>query len=381
MHRISKRLARSAAFASVALVVVLAAATVANSASNGSGPPPMPDNLKSVLSQVQGLKPAARTAKLEQLAAQEGQVNVYTSLSSTVAKPIQSAWAKAYPDVKLNLYRASSEDVTARVLAETSAGTSGADVIETNGTNMLIFQHKKNVLVPYQRSPYATVIPRKYRFDTFTSDRLEEFVVAWNTNLVHNPPRSFQELATSKWAGKLSIEPTDVDWFAQLYIYFTQQAKKKMSVKQANAMFAGILRNAQLTNGHTNQATLLAAGQFSVVVSGHAQSLEQLQAKKAPIAFGPPFVSPVIERPQGVGISYRLPHPAAALLFYDWLISAKGAQPVLLANGVQPSNPYAGEDDAFKSKPFTVEMDLRPIVAHFQSWTKKYESFTRLGKA
>ena len=267
------------------------------------------------------------------------------------------------------------------MLAETSAGTSGADVIETNGTNLLIFQHKKNVLVPYQRSPYAGVIPKKYRFDTFTADRLEEFVVAWNTNLVQDPPKSFPELAQSKWAGKLSIEPTDVDWFAQLYLYFTQQAKKKMSTKAADSMFAGIMRNAQLTNGHTNQATLLAAGQFSIVVSGHAQSLEQLQKKHAPIAFGPPFVTPVIERPQGVGLSYRLPHPAAALLFYDWMISAKGAQPVLLANGVQPSNPYGGKDDAFKSNPFTVEMDLRPIVAHFAAWEKKYDAFTRLGKS
>jgi iron(III) transport system substrate-binding protein len=85
--------------------------------------------------------------------------------------------------------------------------------------------------------------------------------VAWNTNLVKDPPRSFQGLARSKWAGRLSVEPTDADWFAQLYTYFTQQAKKKMTTKQADGMFAGILRNAQLVNGHTNQSTLLAAGQ------------------------------------------------------------------------------------------------------------------------
>lgn len=383
MHaRISRRTA-------VVLTLVAAVATALVAATVGSSavekaPPPVPAKLKADISAVAGLKdPSARDAKLAQLAeAEGGQVNVYTSLSSLIVKAVQKQWATDYPNIKLNLFRGSSEDVTARVMAERKANPdNGADVIETNGTNMLIFQHKKNVLVPYQLSPYATVIPKKYRFDTFTSDRLEEFVVAWNTNLVSSPPRSFKELATSKWAGKLSVEPTDVDWFAQLYEYFTTQAKPKMTTAQADAMFAGILRNAQLTNGHTNQATLLAAGQFSVVVSGHAQSLEQLMAKKAPIAFGPPFVLPVIERPQGVGLAYRLPHPAAALLFYDWLISSKGAQPVLLANGVQPSNPYAGQDDAFKSKPLTIEMDLRPIVAHYAQWEKKYESFTRLGKS
>src|SRR4051812_15019455 len=377
MHRLTKQVVRATVLLSIA-VAALVAATVANTAATRTRPA-VPANFTAVLSQIKGLKAADRTAKLHELAAKEGQINLYTSLSSTVTKPLQSAWASAYPDVKLNLYRASSEDVTARVLAEVSAGTSGADVIETNGTNMLIFQHKANVLIPYRGSPYALQIPKKYRFDTFTADRLEEFVVAWNTNLVKDPPKTFQELATSKWAGKLSVEPTDADWFARLYTYFTQQAKKKMTPKAANAMFAGILRNSQLVNGHTNQSTLLAAGQYSIVVSGHAQSLEQLQAKKAPVAFGPPFVTPVIERPQGVGISYRLPHPAAALLFSDWLLSGP-AQKILQQNGVEPANPYF-PDNAFSSNPKTIEMDIRPIVSHYQQWQKKYESFTRLGKS
>jgi iron(III) transport system substrate-binding protein len=378
MHRVSRRVVRTTSLLVIA-VAALVAATVGNTAAT-KAPAAAPANFTNVLNQIKGLKPADRTAKLHDLAAKEGQVNFYTSLSSTVTKPLQAAWNAAYPDVKLNLYRASSEDVTARVLAETSAGTSGADIIESNGTTMLIFQHKANVLIPYRKSPYASVIPRKYRFDTFTADRLEEFVVAWNTNLVKSPPKTFQELATSKWAGKLSVEPTDSDWFAQLYTYFTKQAKKKMTTKQADAMFAGILRNSQLVNGHTNQSTLLAAGQYSVVVSGHAQSLEQLQAQHAPVAFGPPFVAPVIERPQGMGVAYRLAHPAAALLFYDWMLRGQGGQGVLLKNGVQPANPYL-QDNAFSSHPLKVEMDIRPIVAHYQQWQKKYEAFTRLGKS
>ncbi len=379
MHQMSKRLRRRSIVAGLAAIVLLTMAAVANTAST-AGPPPTPANLKAVLSQVNGLKPAARDAKLAQLAAQEGQVNVYTSMSKLVTGPMQKAWEAAYPKVKLNLFRGASEDVTAKVLAEASANKSGADVVETNGSTMLIFQHKKNILIPYRKSPFFSTIPKAYRFDTFTGDRLEEFVVAWNTNLVKDPPKSFQELATSKWAGKLSIEPTDVDWFAQLYNYFTQLAPKKMTPAAATKMFDSICRNSQLTNGHTTQATLLAAGQFSVVVSGHAQSLEQLQAQHAPIAFGPPFVSPVVERPQGVGLPYRLAHPAAALLFDDWLLSAKGGQPILLKNGVQPANPHF-QDNAFASHPVTTKMDLRPIVEHWQAWNAKYNSCTRLGKS
>jgi iron(III) transport system substrate-binding protein len=150
-----------------------------------------------------------------------------------------------------------------------------------------------------------------------------------------------------------------------------------MSTKAADKMFKAIAANAQLIEGHTTQATLLAAGQVQVIVSGHAQSIEQLQAQKAPIAFKP-FVTPVIERPQGVGISYRLPHKAAALLFYDFLLGPQG-QKILLDNGVEPARTDYN-DSAFASKPLTVKVNERPIVSNYVKWSKKFDSITRAAK-
>jgi iron(III) transport system substrate-binding protein len=366
MHaRLSKRVVLSLTILGTA-VAALVGASVGSSSSLAKAPK---NPLTSTLSQVKGLKVPAREAKLHSLAAKEGEVSVYTSLSKLVVDPLQKAWSAAYPDVKLNLYRGGSEDVTARVLSETSAGTRGADIVESNGTTMLIFQHKKNILTPYRGSPFAAQIPKAYRFDTFTADRKEKFVVAWNSSLVKDPPTSFKDLADSKWKGKLSIEPTDADWFAALYTYFTTKATPKMTGPAVDALFKKIAANSQIINGHTNQATALAAGQVQVVVTGHAQAMEQLQAKKAPIVFNP-FLNPVIERPQGVGIPYLTPHPAAALLFYDWLLSGAG-QKILQQNGVEPANPYF-PDNAFASNPPTYQMDIRPIVSHFEEWQKHY---------
>jgi iron(III) transport system substrate-binding protein len=354
--------------ATAVLVVALAGLIGASvAASRTTAAPANP--IKSTLAQVAGLKVAAREAKLEQLAEKEGQVSVYSSLSSTVAKPLLAAWAAAFPNIKLNLYRASSEDVSNRFLSESAAGTHGADVVETNGTTMLIYQHKKTLLVPYQKSPFAAQIPKKYRFDTFTADRREKFVVPWNTNLVKDPPKSFKDLADPKWKGKLAMEPTDADWYAAVYQYFTTVAKPKMTGPAVDALFKRIAANSQLISGHTNEINALASGQVQVVVTGHAQATEQLMAKHAPIAFQP-FVTPVIERPQGMGISYLASHPAAALLFYDWLLSGKG-QKLLQDNGVEPANPYF-PDNAFSTNPTTQVMDIRPIVAHWQAWQKHY---------
>ena len=232
---------------------------------------------------------------------------------------------------------------------------------------MLIYQHKKNLLVPYRTSPFASVIPKEYRYDTFTADRVEKFVVAWNTNLVSDPPKTFQDLADPKWKGKLSMEPTDADWYGAVKEYFTTEAKPVMTAAAVDALFKKIAANSQLISGHTNQINALAAGQVAVVVTGHAQATEQLQAKKAPISFNP-FVLPVIERPQGVGVSYLTSHPAAALLFYDWLLRGKTAdgkpagQITLQNNGVEPANPYY-PDNAFASNPLTYQMDIRSIVS------------------
>jgi iron(III) transport system substrate-binding protein len=360
-----------------AVAVALVAASAGTSATEKSAPP---SPIKGLVASLKGLSLSAREAKLLNLAKQEGgQVNVYTSLSSLVTKAVQSAWAQQYPDVKLNLYRAANEDVVAKLMAEHNAKVKGADVVETQGTSMLFLQHKKDVLIPYRLSPYAAAIPKADKFDTFTADRIEKFVVAWNTNLVPagQQPKSYLDLADPKWKGKIAIDDGDADWFAALYTYLLAHGNngKAMAAKQLDSKFAAIMRNTQVINGHTTQATLEAAGQISVLIAGHAQSIEQLQAKGAPIAFAP-FVRPVVQRPQGEGIPYTLSHPGAALLFYDWLLSPT-AQKILQTNGVEPANP-AFPDNAFTSNPTTVTVQEEPIVSHWASWVKKFASFTNL---
>jgi iron(III) transport system substrate-binding protein len=385
MHaRISRGTALAAALAA-ATVATLVAASLAGATAK-SAPPPVPAKLKADITTVSTIKSLDQRAKaLAEMAVNEGgQLNVYTSLSSLIVKAVQAQWAKDYPSIKLNLFRGASEDVTARVVAERKAHPdNGADVVETNGTNMLFFQHFKNVLVPYTKSPYRSSVPKAYRFDTFTADRLEKFVVAWNTNLVKGAdvPTSWASLADPKWSGKLAMEPTDDDWFAALYEYLGAHGGangKAMKPAALNKLWQGIAKNAQLIPGHTAEATALAAGQVAIVVSGHAQSLENLIAKKAPIAFQP-FIKPIVERPQGVGITYWAPHPAAALLFYDWLLSPT-VQTIMNQNGVVPASTTVAGDQFFSSTDdITVKMDLRPIVSHIVAWQKKYESFTRLG--
>jgi iron(III) transport system substrate-binding protein len=380
--RISRRAALIVALVA-AVVAALVGATVATSASKNA-PPPMPATMKQIVNTLKHVKSITqREAILSNYTAKEGnQVNFYTSLTSLSAPALVKAFNAQYPDIKVNLFRGSSEDVTAKVLAERNAHAQGGDVVETNGSTMLVFQHLKNVLIPYASAAYRNKVPAKYRFDTWTADRIEKFVLAWNTNLIKSTadlPKTWADLADPKWKGKIALEPTDDDWFAALYEWMQKHGGpngKPLTTKKLDAIWRGIGSNAQLINGHTTMSQLLAAGQFAIAVNGHAQSLEQLQAKHAPVAFDP-FMNPVINRPQGIGIPYSVQHPAAAMLFYDFVLSPAG-QKALVDNGVEPA--WAYSDSSFASNPPSINMDLRPIVAHLDAWTKKYDSFTRLGK-
>lgn len=354
----------------------LAALVVLTAASPGAtGRKAPPNELTAVLNKVKGLKPAARQAKLLQLAkAEGGTLQWYTSLSSLISKPVEEAFEKQF-GLSVDRYRASSETVSARIISEADAGKSGADVLETNGTDMASFQKRGDIFVPYTTSPGRKGIPKSGWYPKFTADRVEKYVVSWNTNVLPSggPPKSWEDMATARFKGKLSMEPTDQDWFATLWTYL--QKRKHWSNGKLNRVFSGIARNSVITKGHTTMATLLAAGQFAVAVSPHAQSIKQLQDDGAPLAFKP-FVQPVILRNQGVGVVQRLKHPATAVLFYDWLLSKTGGQKVLLDNNAEPARTDMS-DRSFKGAKLT-SVPLQGFLKREKFWTDKYDSYIRL---
>ena len=331
--------------------------------------------LDDVVAAVDGLSADARAQKLVELAKQQGgKVTVYSSLSKLVVKPLEKAWAKAYPDVKLEFFRISSEDLTQRVLQEAAAGQLKGDVIETNGTEMTFLANKGDILAPAPDSPQADELPAKYRFDDFTADRVEKFIAAWNTNLVEADeiPHDFAGFADPRWKDKIALEPTDGDWFATLFRYQQQQLGKSQA--ELNATWKKIAANAQVIKGHTTEATLMASGQVAVVLGAHAQSVEQLIDEGAPLEFKP-FIEPVMSRAQGMGIAQKAAHPAAALLYYDWVLGPEGQQ-VMLDNGVEPSNPDF-EDPAFVPEPTTTDFDLEYISQNLDAWQKRYDRLLR----
>ena len=92
---------------------------------------------------------------------------------------------------------------------------------------------------------------------------------------------------------------------------------------------------------------LLSAGQFDVAPSIYSHTVDNAAEKGAPVAWktnGKP-VEPVVLRPNGAGLMKSAKHPAAAMLFFDFLLT-DGQQAIAGANriGAIPTaeDPLAG---------------------------------------
>jgi iron(III) transport system substrate-binding protein len=270
-----------------------------------------------------GLTGQARTDKLlADAKSKGGVVDVYTS--NTDIDDLVKAFQKAYPDIKVNAFRANSETVLQRILQESSAGRTANDVVDTNDFELRAMS-QQGVLAPYDGPAKANLRPEAI-FDNWQAERFNAFVVGWNTKLVAagQEPRRFTDLADPKWKGKVSMEVGDWDWYASMHTYLTNE--KGMSAADADEVFKKIAANSKVVKGHTVQGELLGAGQFALAVSVYSHTVDQTTKKGAPVAWRPP-VEPVILRPNGLALMAKPRHPAAALLWTDWVLT--GGQKII----------------------------------------------------
>ncbi len=302
-----------------------------------------------------------REKRLIERAKQEGALTIYTSLAPTEAQPLVQAFEKKY-GIKVELWRSISERVVQRALSEAKAGRHTADVIATNGPEMENMA-RENILTPYF-SPHAADLPPasipKHRL--WMPDRLQIFVVGYNTNLVKREelPKSLMGFTDPKWKGKLGIEAGDFEWMATLV--------KKWGEAQGMAFFRKLAElKPEVRKGHVLLAQLIAAGEIPVGLTTYSGNAETLKRKGAPIDWA---AIDAVARPQGIGISRNAPHPASALLYADFVLSAEDGQRLYEAMGRPPVNTKVKSSLTNFSMTY---LDPVAVIDESEKWSKVWE--------
>ncbi|RXZ31109.1 extracellular solute-binding protein [Oxalobacteraceae bacterium CAVE-383] len=271
-----------------------------------------------------------RQQRLVEGAKKEGSLTLYTTTPAEYVSLLTEPFEKKY-GIKVNIWRARSELILQRVLNETRANKAVSDVIDSIAPPMEALRREnvlQEVISPYQKDLIPTAAPKHHQW---VSTLQYVFAQAYNTNKIKKEdlPRTYQDLLDPKWKGKLGIEGSDHEWMSSVIADMGETA----GVKFFKDLTAG--NGLSVRAGHPLLTNLVASGEVPLALTVYQYSAAQAKAKGAPIDWF--VIEPAVTIADAMAIPKNAPHPNAALLFYDYMISPE-AQAILAKIGYYATN-------------------------------------------
>jgi iron(III) transport system substrate-binding protein len=282
-------------------------------------------------------KGADREQKLIEGAKKEGQVTIYAALIVNQAmRPIAEKFGKKYPFIKLNSWRADSEDIVQKASAEVRANNVVADVIEGTGAGEQAVAAR--IVQPYY-TPMIEAFPKTYRDpnNLWTPTRLSYYSIAYNTRLVppDKVPKTYEDLLAPQWKGKLAWRIGSATGTS----LFLTNLRLAWGEDKARAYFEK-LRDQKIVNFGAGSARTLVdrviAGEYAIALNIFAHHPLISKAKGAPV--NSKLLDPVASTAATMSIVKGLKHPHAAMLLVDFILSKEG-QEILRGADYFPADP------------------------------------------
>ena len=260
---------------------------------------------------------AAVPPDVEAAAKREGTVVWYTTMVVPTMNAIIRRFQETHPGITVQPLRMGSDQLPARIMTEERAGKYNADVV--SGDDFQFHQLLEAGVIA--RNPYSeankyikgTVDPNGYWTNQFANTT----VLAWNPERLKadslKPPRSLDDLTKPEWKGKIGLDAGALNWYVGLLQASPRNAEffKKLAANKPI-----------LTTGHTDTAVKLEAGEFDVSPTVYGYLADNEKRKGRAIDFLNP--RPLLVSLNPIGLLKNAPHPNAARVFIDWLLSKDG---------------------------------------------------------
>jgi iron(III) transport system substrate-binding protein len=290
----------------------------------------------------------------------EGTVSFYTSLPVEPTTRITDAFTAKY-GIPVEMYRAESTQLLQRAVNEARAGRYAVDVIESAAAEVEAMEREqlfRELDLPiFDDLVEGAVVPGR----AWVATRLTLFGVAYNTNLVPESevPHSYRELLDPKWKGMIGIEGENANWLMEISGINGREETINLfgEIVATNGM--------SVRRGHTLLVTLVASGEVPIGINAYHEHVEQAKDRGAPVEYV--IMEPAIAMPLSAGVFRQAPHPNAALLFMNFLLS--DAQALIVEQYMIPTNrnysSQAGEPN-FKL------LDVAKYVDEHDEWLQLY---------
>lgn len=253
-------------------------------------------------------------------AKKEGKVVWYTSLAGGSYKELAASFEAKYPGIRVEAYRASSEDLGARLLAEALAKRHIADAIESTLALLKAMRDNK-LLIPFY-SPHLAKYPEE------SKERAEKGLFFWviaresYMGFAYNKksipgsavPKSYEDLLRPELKGKMSFVTTETGTktVASLLKFKGEEFLKKLK-NQEISLYA-ISGRALLD--------LIISGEVSASPTIFRNHALVSIGQGAPVEWVPMEVVPT--NAGGATVAAGAPHPYAGVLFTDFILGSEG---------------------------------------------------------
>ena len=277
----------------------------------------------------------AADAALIEAARKDGRVLWYTTLIvNQVVIPLKTAFEKNYPGVTLDYARNDEGPTAIRLLNEAKAGKVQADVFDGLTVNVPL---KREGLLARIEIPNAADYPAEMKDADGAWHALLLFVFGpgYNTNLVAkaDAPKTYQDLLDPKWKGKMAWNPNS----SAGAIGFVGNILLSMG-PDAGMDYLRALAKQNVVNVEASSRAILdqvIAGEYPVGLMMFNNHTVISARKGAPSDWTP--LEPVPVAFDSLGIMKDAPHPNAARLLVEFLLSEEG-QTVLKDADYLPAN-------------------------------------------
>jgi len=297
------------------------------------------------------------------LAEAEGKVVFYAAFNATDTKTLTDGFQKLYPKIEASFYRATDAQLMERILTEFRAGKPLVDVVMS--TSFYGHNLKKRGLLAAYDSPERKFYRDGYKDSqaTWTSIYTNYSAFGFNTRNVPRAsvPKTHQDLLKAEWKGNIGIDSRAYEWFGTML--------KAMGEEKGLAFMRELAKQVGLRNGRTILAQLVAAGEFKGALSAYSQTFEQMKPAGAPVDWV--YLNPVFANIHPVGIASKAPHPNAAKLFIDFVLSKRGQELVRGMNRIPDRTDTPPEQARFIEgiKPAFAPVE---VLENFESYAKQF---------
>ena len=320
----------------------------------------------------------AADAALIEMAKKEGQVVwLGTQAVDDLARPLIDAFEAKY-GIKILYNRNTVTDIILKVSSEAEAGRYSVDVVDGTFTSQAL--KAKGLLLPWLPDRAASFPPELVDADrTWVALNLYFATPSFNTDLIApaDAPRTLQDLLNPRWRGKLAWSSVAGSATGAGFIgTILREMGQGPGMDYLKAL------SQQRVVGVPLQARALLdqviSGEYPIVLQSFNSQTVVAKAKGAPVEWIPmnPATGVLI-----VGSVLKgSPHPAAAKLLLDFLISEEG-QRIFRDHDYVPSDPTMPPRDA-SAKPDGTKFRVlyfppEQVLNDMPKWLEIYSSLFR----